>query len=186
MNQEWHQSLTLSCLLASESLVCLVQTNQLIIKLLHTVQRHLNIPEKSNQILFRDKGMSTQLLKSLVIYIPTCSKIFIVSSRTTDSFRQHWAVIQNFLLINFCDYCHHSMHTITVLAIGVGLKKKKKTQTIIPANMARRRSSITAADRLRCICLPHAPHPFSHLAQLNKNRGGSSEYLVSVCRNGAS
>lgn len=122
--------LTLSCSLASESLVGTIETNQLIIKLLHTVQRHVNIPEK------------VPLLKSPIIYIPACNNFFIVSSRTIDSHLDRTGPrSRNFLLISFCDYCHHSMHTITALAIGVGLKTK---QTVIPANMERRRSSITS------------------------------------------
>lgn len=116
---------------------CLWDKNQLIIKLHPTFQRDFHATEKKN--LLWD---FTRDLKIHQLFIST----FL-------------AVIQN--IFHFYDT---TIVTIPSTWLNRGLLelewKKKYSNPCI--NMVRRRSSITAADRLGCICVPHAPYPFSH------------------------
>lgn len=116
-SKAWH-------LLASESLVSLRGTNQLIIKLLHSPKMLQHAGEKKvikyySQV--KKKESWTTCYLQLVAKSSLCPP-----GQLTLSWMALLALIQIFLLINFYDHCHHSMHTITARAIGVGLKKKEK------------------------------------------------------------
>lgn len=118
---------------ASESLVCLWDKNQLIIKLYPTFQRDFHKTEKE---IFCEI-----FKKDLKIH-----KLFVST---------FLAVIQNVF---------HDTTVVTIPStwLNRGLLELEWNFYSNPCvNMVRRRSSITAADRLGGICLPHAPYPFS-------------------------
>lgn len=74
-------------------------------------------------------------------------------------------MIQNFILIHFYDTSIVTIPSTWLKRVLLEWEWKKNDGNPC-TNMARRWSSITAADNLGYICLPHAPHPFSHFTSI--------------------
>lgn len=171
------------CLSAGESLVCQRETKQLMIKLLPpqfkeipTYQKLVikyNLGIKECVISYQNQSLfGSQLVAKSLLYSSGQLGFFFFFGQ------QCW------LLSRIC-FWSTSVTIVSTQCIPLLLDPVFTKITIIPANMVRRWGSITQADRLGCICLPHALLIHSPtLAQLNENGGGSSQCLVSVCRNG--
>lgn len=118
-------------------------------------------------------------LNEIALFFFFLKQMFSKGSKIEPLSETAWlATTQNCLLIIWA-YSHIS-YILLQQPIGLCLKN------LIPGNMVRRWSSITAADRSGCICRPHAPIHSPILPPLNKNARGSLECWVSVFRNGGS
>lgn len=106
------------CLSAGESLVCQRETKQLMIKLLPP--QFKEIPTYQKLVIKYNLGIKECVISyqnQSLFGSQLVAKSLLYSSGQLGFFFFFWttvlALIQDLLLINVCDYCQHSMHTIT-------------------------------------------------------------------------